>query len=163
MQTTGTFLTFALGGECYAVAVQNAQTVIERSKVTHIPRMPDFMMGVINFRGRVVPLLDLHRKLGIPRGEAESGGDSQGCVIVILELPWQGRSLTLGVRVDEVREVIDIDPAMIEATPSIGSSGNMRFMQGIARRAEEFLLVLDAERILESDELSDLGEHLAAS
>ncbi len=163
MQTTSQYLTFTLGGECYAVDVQNAQTVIEHSRVTHIPRMPDFMMGVINFRGSVVPLIDLHRKLGLVRDEADAAESSQDFVIVILELPWEGRSITLGVRVDEVREVIDIDSAMIEATPSIGGSVDMRFMRGITRRADEFLLVLDAERVLESDELLRLGEHLVAS
>ncbi len=156
----GQYLTFALGGECYAVDVQNAQTVIEHSRVTHIPRMPDFMLGVINFRGSVVPLLDLHLKLGIERPEAEPGSETQNFVIVILELPWEAHKITLGVRVDEVREVVDIESTMIEEAPSVGHSADLRFMRGIAKKDNEFLLILEAERILESEELSELGRHL---
>lgn len=152
------YLTFTLAGECYAVDVQNAQTVIEHSRVTKVPRTPQFMMGVINFRGRVVPLLDLRIKLGI-EGHAQDV-EASDYVIVILDLTRDGENLTLGVRVDEVREVIDLDAELIERTPSVGNTSDLRFMRGVARKENEFLLVLDAEQILETEERARLSEHV---
>ncbi len=151
----GQYLTFVLDDEIYAVDVQNAQTVIENARTTRIPRVPEFVLGVIDFRGSVVPLIDLRAKFGIvPRD------DEAKAIIVILDIPWNGRSVVLGVTVDEVKEVIEFGPDVIEDARAIGFTSEQQFITGVAKKDNVFILVLDAEKILDSRELSDLGNRM---
>ncbi len=177
----GQYLTFGLAGETFAVDVHNAQTVIEESRVTKIPRMPEFMMGVIDFRGRAVPLIDLRAKLqvgaaasvgeptsaGAPASEGDSVSDEPSAedtslVVVIMEIPWNDRPVVLGVTVDEVKEVINLEESEIEDPPSVGLAADLSYMRGIARKDDQFLLILEADRILGYEELSELGRHVDA-
>lgn len=151
----GQYLTFVLDEEIYAVDVKNAQTVIENSRITRIPRLPEFVRGVIDFRGSVVPLIDLRAKFGITARE-----DDAKSIIVILDIPWNGRSVVLGVTVDEVKEVIEFGPDVIEDARAIGFTSGQQFITGVAKKDDVFILVLDAEKILDTHELSDLGNRM---
>jgi purine-binding chemotaxis protein CheW len=151
------YLTFSLDQEQFAVDIGKVREVLEFSKVTKVPRTPDFMRGVINLRGSVVPVIDLRLKLGLSRTEATI----DTCVIIIeVETSARGRSgqdasetLVLGALADSVQEVIELDPKAIEPPPRIGTRVNIDFIRGIGKRDEQFIMVLDINRVLTDEEL----------
>ncbi|MFP4644816.1 MAG: chemotaxis protein CheW [Spirochaetales bacterium] len=160
----GQYVTFLLDSELYAVDVRNARTVIHEAKVTRIPHMESFVAGLIDFRGHGIPLIDLKTKLGVegssPAGASGGMGTAEvppGSAVLILELPQGDNHITVGVIVDEVHEVIALDEATIEPAPAVGSACNLEYLRGIARNEETFILVLNAERILESGEVAAIS------
>jgi purine-binding chemotaxis protein CheW len=148
----GQYLTFVLDREQYAVDVAHTQTVLEYAEITRIPRMPEFMLGVINFRGAVLPVIDLRRKLGLPERETESRP-----MVIVLEVPFGDEILTLGSTADAVKEVVDIEAASIEDAPSIGTRIDTSFIRGIGKKDDEFVIILNSEKIFRDNELASLA------
>ena len=142
------YLTFKLEDQEYGVDVKSVREVLEMLNITKVPRTPDFMSGVINVRGSVVPVIDMRLKFTLPK--AETTIDT--CIIVIDVHP-NGESITLGMLADSVQEVIDMTPEDVEPTPEIGTRLNMEFLKGIGKRNEKFILILNIEKIFTSDEL----------
>lgn len=145
----GQFLTFEIDGEQYAVDVARSQTVLEHRKLTRIPRMPDYVRGVIDFRGSALPVIDLRRKLGLPEMEPDTA-----FMIVVLEIPFGGEHLTLGVTADTVKEVLRIETEAIEEAPSIGTGIDTAFIDGIGKRDDRFVIILNPQRLFRDDELA---------
>ena len=152
--TGGQYLTFVMDNEQYAVDVAHSQTVLEYAEITHIPRMPDFVLGVINFRGSVLPVIDLRKKLNLrPLPE-----DSEiRPMIIVLDIPFEDGRITMGATADSVNEVVDIEHSSIEKPPSIGTSVDTSFIQGIGKKDEEFIIILRSERIFRDEELAALN------
>lgn len=142
------YLTFTLDKEQFAVDIAKVREVLELSSVTKLPRTPDFMRGIINLRGTVVPVIDLRLKLGLSRIDATV----DTCVIIIEALA-HGERLILGALADSVQEVIELDPKSIEPPPSIGTRINIDFISGVGKRDEQFIMVLDIDRVLTNEEL----------
>lgn len=155
-QTTGgtedQYLTFVLGREQYAVDVAHVQTVVEFTEITRIPRMPEFMLGVINFRGSVLPVIDLKKKLGLTGEQGE-----ERLMIIVLEVPFESGVLSVGATADAVRQVVDIEASSIEDAPAIGSKADREFIRGIGRRDDEFVIILDTRSIFREQELTALS------
>lgn len=149
--TGGQYLTFVIDREQYAVDVAHSQTVLEHTEITRIPRMPEFMLGVINFRGAVLPVIDLRRKLGLPDNESVNRP-----MIIVLEVPFEGETLILGATADTVKEVVDIESDAIEAAPSIGTQIDTSFIRGIGTINGEFVIILDSEKVFRAEELANL-------
>ncbi len=139
---TGQYLTFSLGDEVYALEVFKVREVLEPTKITRVPRMPPYMLGVINLRGSVVPVIDLRRKLGLERVEVtlDSG-------IIILEFEIDGEIALMGIFVDSVYEVINLSKDSIEPSPSIGTRIKAEFISGVGKQNEEFIMLMDIDRI----------------
>ena len=114
-----------------------------------IPQTPDMMQGVINLRGSVVPVVDLRIKFGM--GEIEK---TVNTVIIIIEIDLDGDSTMIGVLVDSVKEVMDLDSEHIEPPPSIGSRLNTEFIDGMGKQENQFIIILNIEKIFSSDELN---------
>lgn len=144
-------LSFALGGETYALAIARIKEIIEYQRPTTVPCMPSFIRGVINLRGAVVPVIDLGARFGGMPSEVTR----RSCV-VILELQHGESSQTLGLMVDAVHEVVEFAPADIGPPPPFGVRIRADFIAGMARRDDRFLVVLDATRVLSLDELAQL-------
>jgi len=151
--TASQFLTFTLDQEQFAVEIHKVREVLEFSQVTKVPRTPDFMRGVINLRGSVVPVIDLRLKLGLSRTEATI----DTCVIII-EAQARGERLVLGAMADSVQEVIELDPKSIEPPPRMGTRVDIDFIRGIGKRDEQFIILLDINRVLTDDELQDVAQ-----
>ena len=148
------YLTFTLGGEMYAVGILNVKEIIEYGSLTEIPMMPPFIRGVINLRGAVVPVVDLAARFG----GAPSGIQRRTC-IVILEIPQeegQGHQ-DIGVMVDAVSEVLDIQSAEIEPPPSFGAKIRADFIAGMGKVGGRFVIILDIRRVLSVDDLAMLS------
>ncbi|MGC3999647.1 MAG: chemotaxis protein CheW [Anaeromyxobacter sp.] len=142
------YLTFTLDQERYAVEIARVREVLEFTTVNKVPRTPDFMRGMINLRGNVVPVIDLRLKFGL--GPTQRTVDT--CVI-ISEVMVDGEALVLGALADSVQEVIELDAASIAPPPRMGTRVAMEFIRGVGKRDDQFLILLDLDRVLAEDEL----------
>lgn len=145
----GQFLAFTLGGETFAMDIRFIKEVIQYGSLTEIPLAPAFIRGVINLRGSVVPVIDLSARFGKPSTEV-----SRQTCIVILEVPHAEGELCIGVIVDHVSEVMDIGDSEIVSPPAFGNSIRSDFIFGIGKVAGSFLVLLNAERVLDIHELA---------
>ncbi len=147
---TGQYLTFRLGEEVFAVDVAKTREVLDFTIVTRVPGAPRFMLGVINLRGGVVPVIDLRLKFGMPVAER-----TRETCIIVLDISLDGEKTTVGAVADSVREVLDLDGSQIEPPPRIGTRLKTEFIRGMGRIGESgFLILLDIDRVFSSDELA---------
>jgi len=148
------YLTFTLVDEVYAVSVGKVREVLDNTPITKVPKMPFFMKGVLNLRGSVVPVINLRLKFG-----QEELEDKTSSNIIILEINNNKNLSLMGVLVDSVHEVIDLIDAKIESAPAIGTNVDSDFIEGMCEYKEGFLIILDIERVLNSDEIIQIGKH----
>jgi purine-binding chemotaxis protein CheW len=146
------YLTFAVGAESFAIAIASIKEIIEYRKPTDVPMMPAFMRGVINLRGRVVPVIDLSVRFGREPIQA-----ARRTCIVILEVHQDGAAHDIGVLVDAVSAVLEIADAQIEPAPSFGANLRAEFISGLGKIGEKFVIILDIEKVLSIEELSTLA------
>jgi purine-binding chemotaxis protein CheW len=143
------YLTFTLAKETYALDIDKVREILDWTPVTRVPRCPDFMRGVINVRGGVVPVIDLRVKFGM-----EASTKTVDSCIVITEIALGDESIVLGALADSVQEVIDLEPEAIEPAPRIGTRLNTDFIHGMGKRDDEFIIILDIDRIFSEEELA---------
>lgn len=142
------YLTFTLGEEDFALDIGKVREVLDYTTITKVPRMPEFLRGVINLRGNVVPVIDLRYKLGM--GTIEQSVDT---CIVIVEIIIDDDLTHIGALADSVKEVIDLDPSQISPPPKLGIRINNEFIRGMGKQGEKFLMILDIDRVLTVDGL----------
>lgn len=152
------YLTFNLGSEMFAVGILNVKEIIEFGELTEIPMMPASLRGVINLRGRVVPVVDLAVRFG-----GECTQPAKRTCIVIVEVEDQGDRHDIGVMVDSVSEVLEIPASEIEPPPSFGARIKTDFIQGMGKTGGRFVILLNISRVLSSDELALLAEHTSVA
>lgn len=149
---TSKYLLFKLGEEEYGIDISQVTGIEEIQKITHVPDMPAFMKGVINLRGRVIPVIDLRLRFGME----ERPYDDRTC-IVITEI----KSLAIGLIVDTVTVVIDMDGASIDPPPSFKSeSGKERYIHGLARIDDQVKILIDVEKIISENDIKVLTSEL---
>lgn len=141
------FLTFTLGDESYGIDILRVQEIIGMMPVTRVPRTPSFVRGVINLRGRVIPVVDLRVKFDL----ADATDTDRTCIVVV-QLSSDG-STVMGAVVDEVSEVLDITSDQIEATPAFGGGVRAEFVLGMGKVHDAVVMLLDIERVLTGSEL----------
>jgi purine-binding chemotaxis protein CheW len=142
----GKYLTVRLDHEVYAIAVLKVREIIRRQKITPVPQLPAYLKGVINLRGRVIPVVDLRVKFGMPAETTE-----RTCIVVVaIALPTNG-SVLMGLIVDSVDEVATFSAAEIEPTPEFGTKIDTSYLLGLAKAKGEVKLLLDLDRILTAD------------
>jgi len=146
---TSKYLTFALGGEEYGLDILKVQEIIGIMPITRVPRTPEFVRGVINLRGKVIPVVDLRVKFGI--GSAQ---DTDRTCIVVVQVTGKHGFTVMGTVVDEVSEVVDIAEDEIEATPEFGADIDTDFVLGIGKVADKVVMVLDIDLVLSAPEIS---------
>lgn len=149
------YLTFRLEEEVFALDISQVREVLDFTSITKVPRTPEFMRGVINLRGSVVPVVDMRLKFGMTRTE-----QTLSTCIIIVEIDIGGDRLILGALADSVQEVIELGPGQIEPAPRLGTRLATEFIKGMGKRDEEFIIILDIDRIFSADELASvaLGE-----
>jgi len=145
---TRTYLTFTLDQEDFAVDVAGVREVLDYTDVTRVPRTPDFMKGVINLRGSVVPVVDMRLKFGLP--EAEKTVDT--CIIV-LEVEMEGEVAVIGAIADSVKEVFELESSQIEPPPRLGTRFDTEFISGMGKYKDDFIIILDVNRVFSNQEL----------
>lgn len=146
---TALYLTFKLGDEFFALNVSQVREVLDLTLITKVPQAPEFMRGVINVRGSVVPVVDMRVKFGLPGTD-----DTLDTRIIVMELLLDGEMSTLGALADSVHEVVEMEPEQIEAPPKIGMRWKTEFIRGIGKRKDDFVIILDIDRVFSVDELA---------
>lgn len=143
------YLTFKLDDEVFALDIGKVREVLDFSSITKVPRTPDFMRGVINLRGSVVPVVDLRLKFGMSKTEK-----TVNTCIIIVEVTVDEETTVLGALADSVQEVLDLEPGSIEPPPKIGTHLNTEFIKGMGKRNNHFIIILDIDKIFSTDELA---------
>lgn len=149
----GKYLTFKLGAEEYGVEILKVQEIIKMMDITKVPRVQQYVRGVINLRGKVIPVIDLRLKFGMETKETTD----KTCVIVLQVQHTQG-AITMGAIVDEVSEVLDIAGEQIEPSPDFGTEVDTAFILGMGKVGKMVVLLLDIDKVLTSAELVALKQ-----
>jgi purine-binding chemotaxis protein CheW len=150
-QQIDTYLTFSLGTENFAIDVSHVEKILEFQPVTKVPKAPDFMLGVFNLRGEVIPLIDTRLKFGMDAITITNAT----CVLVIT-VEIDGEPIKLGALVDNVKEVIKIEKENIMPLPSVGKQNKAEFIKGVFRNESTFFLLFNADKIFSVEEVTEI-------
>lgn len=151
---SGKFLTFKLGDETYAVEVLKIKEIIRMQRVTPVPHLPHYMQGIINLRGKVIPVIDLRIKFGLASAEATE----RTCVVVVqIKLSEDNRLAPVGMVVDAVEEVMNITDEQVEDNPDLGSTLENRFIDGLAKFEDVIVTLLNIDRLIREDDVLAVG------
>ena len=145
---TGKYLTFSLSNESYGVDVLKVREIIRFLKITPVPQMPAYVKGVINLRGRVLPVIDLRLKFGLEAAEA-----TERTCIVVVRILTGGHDITLGMIVDSVEEVINLNESEIEETPEFGAKVDTAYLMGMAKVKGAIKTLLDIDKVIAPETL----------
>ena len=145
------YLTFKLDDEVFALDITKVREVLDFTTVTKVPRTPDFMRGVINLRGSVVPVVDLRLKFGMTMTEK-----TVNTCIIITEVTVDNETTILGALADSVQEVMDLEPGQIEPAPKIGMRLKTEFIKGMGKQNERFIILLDIDKVFSSDDMTQV-------
>ncbi|MFQ5485659.1 MAG: chemotaxis protein CheW [Desulfobacterales bacterium] len=149
----GKFLTFPLGNEEYGIEIRNVTEIIGIQSITDLPDTPAFVKGVINLRGKVIPVIDVRLRFNIE----EKQYNDRTCIIVV-----SINNISVGLIVDTVSEVIDIPASNIEPPPKVNNKAGNRFIEGLGKVDEDVKILLDTQKLLFNDELEQISESLTA-
>jgi purine-binding chemotaxis protein CheW len=152
------FLTFKLEDELFALDIGTVREVLDFTSITKVPQTPDYLRGVINLRGSVVPVLDLRLKFGMTMAE-----QTVNTCVIIVEIEMDGEKLVLGAMADAVQEVLDLEPGQIEPPPRIGAKLNTNFIRGMGKHGDQFIIILDIDKIFTLDELDLVNDQNQAA
>ncbi|KAF0217436.1 MAG: purine-binding chemotaxis protein [Geobacteraceae bacterium] len=143
------YLTFKLEEEVFALDIGKVREVLDFTTLTKVPQTPEFMRGVINLRGSVVPVVDMRLKFGM----TETDKTLNTCIIIV-EIAVDGECTVIGAMADSVQEVIDLEPEQIEPPPRIGTKLNTEFIRGMGKRDDQFIIILDIDKVFSSADLA---------
>jgi len=147
-----TYLIFMLQQEYFAVPVTKVLEVLQKQKITHVPTTPEHILGIINFRGDIIPVIDTRRKFNLPKVDS-----NEKYVVIVFEIQNPDTTKAIvAATVDTVKDVITIDQQIIKPVPELGLSYDSRFVQGAVRSDEGFILLLDIEKIFSSKDLASV-------
>jgi purine-binding chemotaxis protein CheW len=149
----GKFLSFSLGREDYGLEIMKVREIIRYVDVTPVPRVPNYVDGVINLRGQVIPVINLRRKFGMADGERTE----ETCIIVV-DVHTDGRRINTGIVVDRVNEVLPIAAEQIDEPPSFDSSVSTQFILGIGKVGKTMKILLSIDEVLTTDDLTGLAD-----
>ena len=147
-EKAGKFLSFKLAAEEYGLEILKVMEIIGMMNVTIVPKTPDYVRGVINLRGKVIPVVDLRLRFGL-----EGLEDTERTCIIVVQLTGATLARTMGIIVDEVCEVLDINEEQIEATPVFGTTVNSDFILGMGKVEQKVVVMLDIDRVLSTLDL----------
>ncbi len=155
---TRQYLTFKLAEETFAVDVAKVREILEWTVITKVPQTPEYMCGVINLRGSVVPVIDLRLKFGMAATEK-----TVNTCIIVVEVQQEGDTVVLGALADSVQEVFELEPVQIEPAPRIGTNMNTDFLQGMGKHNDMFIMILDIDKVFADADISLNQSDLAAA
>ncbi|OFZ54180.1 MAG: chemotaxis protein CheW [Bdellovibrionales bacterium RIFOXYC1_FULL_54_43] len=155
---SGKYLTFRLAAEEYGLEILKVQEIIGIMNVTRVPKMPAFVRGIINLRGKLIPVIDMRAKFGMPHQD-----DTLKTCIIVVQVVLNTIKITMGVIVDNVSEVLNIQENQIEAPPAFGAGIDTEFMLGMGKVGNKVVILLDIDRVLTGSEASQILATVAES
>jgi purine-binding chemotaxis protein CheW len=150
--TGGRYLTFVLDKESYGLEILKVREIIGMMAITPVPRTPEFVKGVINLRGRIIPVVDLRAKFSLESAESTF----QTCIIVV-DVKRERETVQMGVTVDEVSDVVDIEPGQVDTTPDFGEGVNTDFILGLGKINSKVVILLDVDKVLTETETGEVA------
>ena len=150
---TSTYLSFIVCDELFAVNVTHVLEVLQKQHITRVPNAPDYIKGIINFRGEVVPVFESRSKFNLPPRPEEAS-----YVVIVFDLSNDADVFRIGAVVDKVKDVISIDDIEIKPVPPMSKDFNTEFLQGIFKQQNQFIMMLNVEKVFTGDELSVIKE-----
>ncbi|NJD39086.1 MAG: chemotaxis protein CheW [Geobacter sp.] len=147
------YLTFKLADEIFALDVAKVREILEYTSITKVPQTPEFMRGVINLRGSVVPVIDMRLKFGMSTTE-----QTINTCIIVVEVTLDGDTTVLGALADSVQEVVELEPELIEPAPHIGTRLNTDFIKGMGKHEDQFVMILDIDKVFSESEMASLQD-----
>ncbi len=156
--TKQAYLSFRLSNELFAVNAFKVLEVLEQQYITEIPQTPDYVLGVINFRGEILPVFDTRRKFNMPARD-----EKQKFVIIVLDLVIDGQQVMIGTTADGVKDVIEIEEKEIKEVPEVGSSFNIEFLEGIIHRDNGFIMMLNVDKIYAEENVELMLQNVATA
>ncbi|NVO11804.1 MAG: chemotaxis protein CheW [Bacteroidales bacterium] len=148
-----TFLSFKLGEEEFAAHVGKVLNILEMTKITEVPKAPEYMKGVINLRGTVLPVIDTRIKFGMTKTEYTTN-----TCIIVLDIEMDGDSIHVGALVDSVQAVLELNSSQIMPAPSIGSKYKSEFIEGVANIDDKFIMILNMDAVFSGNELANIQD-----
>jgi purine-binding chemotaxis protein CheW len=148
---TTQYLTFRLDEEVFAVDVAKVREILDFTAITKVPQTPDFMRGVINLRGSVVPVVDMRLKFGMSQTEK-----TVNTCVIVMEIALGGETTVVGSLADSVQEVLELEPDQIEPSPRIGTKLHTEFIKGMGKHSEQFIIILDIDKVFEEETMGGL-------
>jgi len=142
-----TYLTFLLGPDIFAVNVNNVLEVMEQQQITRVPKAPDHILGIINFRGEILPVMNSHQRFKLVAGD-----DMTTCILIIYVIGTGEQQYKISATSDGVKDVIDIDTEEIKPVPEMGLAYDNRFIAGAVKRDGKFILIINPEKVLSVNE-----------
>lgn len=149
----GKYLTFEIGEETYGLGILKVQEIIKMQEITKVPRTPEYVKGIINLRGKVIPVISMRSFFGM-----EETGTSRNTCIVIMQVQQGDTPLILGAIADKVSEVLNIDGEEIEPAPSFGTQVETQFILGMAKTKDSVKILLDADKLVDEETMSSLSK-----
>ena len=154
METTKTdetvqYLTFSLDEEVFAIDVAKVREILDYTQAMRVPGAPEFMRGIVNVRGNVIPVVDMRLKFGMSKTER-----TVNTCIVVMEVDVEGETTVLGALVDSVQEVFELEHGHVEPPPKMGTRWRTQFIKGIGKRNDHLIIILDIDMVFSLDELT---------
>ena len=149
LKESTTYLTFGLDEEIFALEVANVREVLDLTSITRVPRTPDFMRGVINLRGGVVPVVDMRLKFNLPATE-----DTVDTCIIVIDVELESETIVLGALADSVKAVFEMNSEQIEPAPTIGTRLDTEFIKGMGKQDDHFIIILDIDKVFSAEEVA---------
>jgi purine-binding chemotaxis protein CheW len=143
------YITFKLGDELFAINVSQVREVLEVTQITKVPTAPEYMRGVVNVRGKAIPVVDLRQRFGLAKN-----ADTVHTRVIVMELEIDGEVTVIGGIADSVHEVIELEPSQINPPPRIAMRWKTELIKGMGRRGDEFTIVLDINAVFSSEDLA---------
>ena len=155
-QAAGKYLTFRLGDESYGLQILKVQEILGMMPVTRVPRTPNFIRGVVNLRGKVIPVVDLRCTFNLA-----SLADTETTCIIVVQIVRDQNTVVMGVIVDAVSEVLDVRAEQVEPAPAFGTEIDTAFILGMGKIADKVVILLDIDRVLSTEQLSTVNQTAA--
>ena len=155
---TAHYITFRLGDELFAIDVVQVREVLDLTSITRVPTAPSYVRGVVNVRGTAIPVVDLRLKFGLP-----AAADTVHTRIVVLEVELDGEKTVVGGLADSVHDVIELEPQHIDEPPRLAMRWRTELIKGMGKQGDEFIIILDINRVFASDEVALIAGALANS
>ena len=155
---TTQYLTFKLDEEVFAVDVAKVREILDFTSITKVPQTPEFMRGVINLRGSVVPVVDMRLKFGMTQTE-----NTVNTCVVVMEIALGGETTIVGTLADSVQEVLELEPNLIEPAPHIGTRLKTDFIKGMGKHNDQFIIILDIDKVFDEEAMGGMLEVLPVS
>lgn len=147
------YINLQIGTEQFAISVFKVLEIVRYAELTHVPNSSDFVPGIINFRGSIVPVIDMHKRFNMNSTETEK-------MVVIVDVLNKDKNILMGLLVDQVTDVIEFDYKSIRSVPDLGIKYNPEFIEGFVEHENKFIMVLNIDRVLSVQELSEISNEI---